>query len=78
MRVLLAPDCIGPEVKVQINRLSSGETILLENLRFHSEEEKNDPAFAGSVSGTGRGLCQRRVWLIAQSTRIGGRDGQPF
>ena len=78
MRVLLAPDCIGPEVKVQIDRLSSGEVILLENLRFHSEEEKNDPAFASSVSGTGRGLCQRRVWLIAQSTRIGGRDGQPF
>ena len=38
-RVLLAPDCIGPEVKLQIDCLSSGEAILLENLRFHSGEE---------------------------------------
>ena len=48
--VLLARDCIGPEVKLQIDRLSSGEVILLENLRFHSEEEKNDPAFAGALA----------------------------
>jgi phosphoglycerate kinase len=48
--VLLAPDCIGPEVKVEIGRLASGEIILLENLRFHSEEEKNDPAFAGGLA----------------------------
>ena len=50
MPVLLAPDCIGPEVKLQIDRLSSGEVILLENLRFHSEEEKNDPAFASALA----------------------------
>ena len=48
--VLLARDCIGPEVKLHIDRLSSGEVILLENLRFHSEEEKNDPAFAGALA----------------------------
>jgi phosphoglycerate kinase len=48
--VLLARDCIGPEVKLQIDRLSSGEVILLENLRFHSEEEKNDPAFASALA----------------------------
>jgi len=48
--VLLARDCIGPEVKLQIDRLSSGEVILLENLRFHSEEEKNDPAFASRLA----------------------------
>ena len=48
--VLLARDCIGPEVKLQIDRLSSGEVILLENLRFHSEEERNDPAFAGALA----------------------------
>jgi phosphoglycerate kinase len=48
--VLLARDCIGPEVKLQIDRLASGEVILLENLRFHSGEEKNDPAFAGALA----------------------------
>ena len=48
--VLLARDCIGPEVKFQIDRLASGEVILLENLRFHGEEEKNDPAFAGALA----------------------------
>jgi phosphoglycerate kinase len=48
--VLLAPDCVGPEVKLQIGRLSSGEAILLENLRFQSEEEKNDPAFASRLA----------------------------
>lgn len=48
--VLLARDCIGPEVKLQIDRLSSSEVILLENLRFHSEEEKNDSTFAGALA----------------------------
>ena len=48
--VLLAPDCIGPEVKVEVGRLASGEIILLENLKFHSEEEKNDPAFARALA----------------------------
>jgi phosphoglycerate kinase len=48
--VLLARDCIGPEVKLQIDRLASGEVILLENLRFHSEEEKNDLAFASALA----------------------------
>lgn len=47
---LLAPDCIGSGVQEQINRLSSGEVILLENLRFHREEEKNDPAFARALA----------------------------
>lgn len=48
--VLLARDCIGPEVKLQVDSLSGGQAILLENLRFHSEEEKNDPAFAGALA----------------------------
>ena len=48
--VSFARDCIGPEVKLQIDRLARGEVILLENLRFHSEEEKNDPAFAGALA----------------------------
>jgi phosphoglycerate kinase len=48
--VLLGRDCVGPEVKAQIERLSSGEVILLENLRYHREEEKNDPEFAAALA----------------------------
>jgi phosphoglycerate kinase len=48
--VLLAPGCIGPQVKQQIDSLSRGQVILLENLRFHREEEKNDPAFASALA----------------------------
>jgi len=44
--VPLAPDCVGPEVERMVSNLTNGEVLLLENLRFHSEEEKNDPAFA--------------------------------
>src|SRR5690349_4958900 len=45
-----APDCIGPEVERLVNSLHDGEVLLLENLRFHPEEEKNDPEFSRSLS----------------------------
>jgi phosphoglycerate kinase len=48
--VFFAKDCVGPEVEAQVNALKPGETLLLENLRFHPEEEKNDPAFAQSLA----------------------------
>ncbi|MGQ9693322.1 MAG: phosphoglycerate kinase [Thermodesulfobacteriota bacterium] len=48
--VKLAPDCIGPEVEKMIAALNPGEIVLLENLRFHKEEEKNDPAFAEKLA----------------------------
>jgi phosphoglycerate kinase len=41
-----AADCVGAEVEAQANSLKAGEVLLLENLRFHPEEEKNDPEFA--------------------------------
>ena len=44
--VLLASDCIGPDVEAQKAKLHDGQALLLENVRFHSEETKNDPAFA--------------------------------
>jgi phosphoglycerate kinase len=43
--VVLAPDCIGPEVEALVREAGS-KVVLLENLRFHKEEEKNDPEFA--------------------------------
>ncbi|MBI3599030.1 MAG: phosphoglycerate kinase [Nitrospinae bacterium] len=44
--VILAEDCIGDEVKKQIDDMKPGDVMLLENLRFHKEEEKNDDAFS--------------------------------
>jgi phosphoglycerate kinase len=46
--VKMAPDCIGPEVEAM--KPAPGEVLLLENLRFHPEEEKNDPAFARKLA----------------------------
>ncbi|MGO9020327.1 MAG: phosphoglycerate kinase [Syntrophobacteraceae bacterium] len=42
----LVPDCVGPEVEKQVSLLIEGEALLLENLRFHPEEEKNDSEFS--------------------------------
>jgi phosphoglycerate kinase len=44
--VAMAPDCIGPEVKTLTDALGDGGVLVLENVRFHAEEEKNDPVFA--------------------------------
>jgi phosphoglycerate kinase len=43
-------DCIGPEVEAAVAALGDGELLLLENLRFYAEEEKNDPAFAQKLA----------------------------
>jgi len=48
--VQMAPDCIGPEVENLVKQLQDGEVLLLENVRFHAEEEKNDPEFAGKLA----------------------------
>lgn len=46
--VKMAPDCVGPEVEAM--KPAPGEVLLLENLRFHPEEEKNDPEFAKKLA----------------------------
>src|SRR5436305_6413103 len=51
--VQFAPDCIGPEAKRVVDALKSGEIALLENLRFHKEEEANDPGFAKQLAELG-------------------------
>ena len=48
--VQTAEDCIGPKTEAAAAALKDGEVLLLENLRFHDEEEKNDPAFAKSLA----------------------------
>jgi phosphoglycerate kinase len=53
--VKMAPDCVGPEVEAM--KPAPGEILLLENLRFHPEEEKNDPEFARQLAA----LCDLYV-----------------
>ena len=57
--VAFAPDCVGDEVKKIVSDVhkSGAGLVLLENLRFHPEEEKNDPAFAGQLAS----LCDLYV-----------------
>jgi phosphoglycerate kinase len=49
-KVAFATDCIGEEVQKQIQRLQEGEIVLLENLRFHPEEEKNEEGFSKALA----------------------------
>jgi phosphoglycerate kinase len=48
--VSTAPDCVGPAAEQAAARLKDGDVLLLENVRFHPEEEKNDPAFAEALA----------------------------
>ncbi|MDQ2953148.1 MAG: phosphoglycerate kinase [Chloroflexota bacterium] len=48
--VPLLPDSVGPEVHAAVAKLKRGDAVLLENVRFHPEEEKNDPAFAKELA----------------------------
>jgi len=48
--VRLAPDCVGPEVRKMVEEMQPGEVILLENLRFHKEEQENDEGFAKELA----------------------------
>jgi phosphoglycerate kinase len=48
--VEFADDCIGGEVKAKVEALHDGDVLLLENLRFHAEEEKNDEGFAKQLA----------------------------
>jgi phosphoglycerate kinase len=43
-------DCVGPDVERAVRALRPGDLVMLENVRFHKEEEKNDPAFAKALA----------------------------
>lgn len=49
-KVAMAPDCVGPEVNRMVGAMKPGDVLVLENTRFHKEEEKNDPAFAKELA----------------------------
>ncbi|MBV8187402.1 MAG: phosphoglycerate kinase [Alphaproteobacteria bacterium] len=51
--VAFAEDCVGPAAEEAVRVLKPGEVLLLENLRFHKEEEKNDAAFVDKLSVLG-------------------------
>jgi phosphoglycerate kinase len=52
-----AHDCVGDEVRAQVSKLADGDVLLLENLRFHKEEEKNDDSFSRELAS----LCDLYV-----------------
>lgn len=50
INVAFAPDCVGEVAEEMARQLESGQVLLLENLRFHAEEEANDPAFSKQLA----------------------------
>ncbi len=75
--VKFAPDCIGPEVKTLVDDLKPGEILLLENVRFHPGEKKNDPEFARHLAENGEiyvndafGAAHRKQASIHAITRF--------
>ncbi len=48
--VATTKDCVGPEVEEAVGKMKEKDILMLENLRFHAEEEKNDPAFAQALA----------------------------
>jgi phosphoglycerate kinase len=52
-KVMMADDCVGPEVRAQAEALQKKEVLLLENTRFHKEEEANDASFAKELAALG-------------------------
>ncbi len=53
MNVAWADDCVGPAAEAASRALTDGQVLLVENLRFHAEEEQNDPAFAEALAKLG-------------------------
>ncbi len=49
-KILFSSDCIGPEAAEKVNKMNDGDILLLENLRFHKEEEENDAHFAKELA----------------------------
>lgn len=70
--VSFAPDCIGEKVKTAASKLKPGEVLLLENLRFHPEEEQNDHNFAHQiVKDTGAQIFVQDCFALAHRKEAG-------
>ena len=75
--VKFAPDCVGAETKAMADALKPGEVLLLENLRFHKEEEKNCEDFARQLASLAEvgindafGCCHRAHASVAGITKF--------
>ena len=75
--VKFAPDCVGAETKAMADALKPGEVLLLENLRFHKEEEKNGEDFARQLASLAEvgindafGCCHRAHASVAGITKF--------
>jgi phosphoglycerate kinase len=75
--IALAPDCIGPTCEKLAASLEPGQCLLLENLRFHREEDTNDPAFAQALGRLGTcyvndafSVCHRAHASVSAITRF--------
>ncbi len=73
----LAPDCVGPTCEKLAASLEPGHCLLLENLRFHKDEEANDPAFAQALASLGNcyvndafSVCHRAHASVSAITRF--------
>ena len=62
--VHFAKDCVGPEAEKVVAETKNGEIALLENLRFHPEEEKNDPEFAKQLAKHGEVFVQEAFGTV--------------
>ncbi len=62
--VAFASDCVGPEADKVVAALKPGQVALLENLRYHAEEEKNDPVFAKALAKHGEVFVQEAFGAI--------------
>jgi len=83
--VVFVPDCVGPLAEGALEKLPSGGVALLENLRFHGEEEKNEPAFAKQLAaladvyvndafGTAHRAHASTVGMVALVPRVAAGD----
>lgn len=75
--VQLAPDCVGEETALMVSQMKPGVILLLENLRWHGEEETNDADFAGQLASFGEiyvndafGVCHRAHASVAAITKF--------
>ena len=75
--VEFATDCIGAPAKSVVDRTGPGGVVLLENLRFHPEEEKNDSGFAKQLAELAESVRERRVRRRASGPRVGRGDHPP-
>ena len=71
--VAFSPDCVGEIATELANNLESGQPLLLENLRFHPEEEANDPGLCKTTRQPLRHLRQRRLRERPPCSRLDGR-----